>query len=94
MSTTNPMIVPTVLVTGSLHFAEVHEKSTAQDVIDALVSVNEVTNEILGDLEDYGWALQRIRVEQYGRPWEEEELEALGDGKVSQVEIWRLLKLA
>lgn len=78
--TANPLIVPTVLVTGSLHFAEVQRDSTAQDVINVLVSLNEVTNEILGDLEDHGWALQRIRVEPYGRPWEEKELEALGDG--------------
>jgi len=75
------LIVPTILISGSLHFADVAENSTAQDVIDALLKVDEVRSEILGDLEDQGWALQKMRVERNGRPWEEEELEALGDGK-------------
>ncbi|GLB34079.1 putative diaphanous FH3 domain contatinign protein [Lyophyllum shimeji] len=78
----NSLIVPTVLVTGSLHFAEVPEDSIAEDVIHVLIVMDEVKDEILGDLEDHGWALQRIRVEPSGRPWEETQLEALGDGTI------------
>jgi hypothetical protein len=77
---TNSVIVPTILPNGSLHFAEVTPEGKAEDVIDALVSLDEVKSEILGELESSGWALQRIRVEPNGRPWEESELEALGDG--------------
>lgn len=78
----NPLVVPTILTTGSLHFAEVKPDGTAQDVINALVALDEVKQEVLDDLEDYGWALQRIRLEASGRAWEEEELEALGDGEL------------
>jgi hypothetical protein len=77
---TGSLIVPTVLTTGSLHFAEVQQNATAQDVIDALAT-DSVKLEVLGDLEDHGWALQTIRAEQSGRPWEEAELEALDDGQ-------------
>lgn len=76
-----PLIVPIQLVTGSLHFAELlSEEGTAQDVIDHLSKSEEVRRDILGDLEDQGWALQRIREERSGRPWEEDELVGLGDG--------------
>lgn len=77
----NSLIVPTILPTGSLHFAEVDPNATAQDVINTLIALEGVKPEILGDLEDQGWALQKIRAEQSGRPWEEAELEALGDGQ-------------
>ena len=76
----NPLVVPTILVTGSLHFAEVQEDSTANDVIRALISAGTIKDEVLGDLDEAGWALQRIRSEPAGRSWEEAELEALGDG--------------
>lgn len=75
------LIVPTVLTSGSLHFAQVAQAAVAQDVINALLASNEVRTEILGDLDDQGWALQGIRAEHSGRSWEEDELEALGDGK-------------
>ncbi|KAJ6572601.1 hypothetical protein B0H10DRAFT_2106751 [Mycena sp. CBHHK59/15] len=76
----NSLIVPTILPTGSLRFADVGQNATAQDVIDTLLALDGVRSEVLGDLEDQGWALQKIRAEQSGRPWEESELEALGDG--------------
>lgn len=76
----NPLIVPTILISGALHFAEVTSQARAKDVISALLSLDGVKSEILGDLEEQGWALQRIRTEQNGRPWEEDELDALGDG--------------
>jgi diaphanous 1 len=78
--TTSPLIVPTVLTTGNLHFAEVSQHAIANDVIKTLIAVDGVISEILGGLQDAGWALQRVRSEQHGRNWEEEELEALGDG--------------
>ena len=51
-----------------------------EDVINSLIALDDVRSEILGELEDNGWALQKIRVEHNGRTWEEDELEAFGDG--------------
>jgi hypothetical protein len=82
--TSQPLIVAVQLVTGSLHFAELQsEDGTVRDAIDYLTKLDEVRREVLGgagDLEDKGWALQRIREERSGRPWEEYELVALDDG--------------
>jgi len=74
------LIVPVVVPTGSLHFATIKPDGTVQDVIDTLLTQPEVTAEVLGNLDDAGWALQRIRIEKNGRQWEEEDLEKLGDG--------------
>ncbi len=82
---TSSFAVPTILTTATLHFAEVSEDATAQDVIDALIETARA--EVLGDLDDQGWALQKIRVERNGRPWEEDELEALGDGESTQFSV-------
>lgn len=76
----NPLIVPAILVTGTLHFAEVKSLAKAKDVISALLSLDGVKSEILGALKEQGWALQRIRTEECGRPWEDDELDALGNG--------------
>jgi len=78
----NPLIVPTLLTTGSLHFASVKPDSTARDVIDSLVALDEVRVDILGDLEEAGWALQQIHREESGRIWEERELKAIGNGQI------------
>ncbi len=80
-----PLIVPIQLVTGSLHFAEIHsEEGTVQDAISFLTKIEGVRREILGeDNQDggsQGWALQKVREERSGRTWEEDELMALGDG--------------
>ncbi|KZT71430.1 FH2-domain-containing protein [Daedalea quercina L-15889] len=77
------LIVPTVLPSGSLHFATVGASATVQDVTDTLLQDQEVSREILGDLEDFGWALQSIRAERNGRQWSEEDLEGLGNGIIS-----------
>jgi diaphanous 1 len=74
------LVVPIILPTRSLHFAEILENGIAQDAIDTLLRIEEVTREVLGDLEDCGWALQKIRAEECGRVWEEDELTSLGDG--------------
>lgn len=77
------LIVPTILCSGSLHFASVRHDAVVQDVIDSLVALEEVREDVLGDLQPQGWAIQRIRKEHSGRAWEEEQLEALGDGELS-----------
>jgi diaphanous 1 len=74
------LIVPVVIPSGSLHFATLPSTATIQDVQDYLVAIDSVKIEILGDLEPYGWATQTVRSEHNGRQWEEEELEALGNG--------------
>ncbi len=74
------LIVPTVLPSGSLHFASVQQHATVADVINALRDLDEVKSDILGDLQPRGWAIQLIRNETPGRQWEELELESLGDG--------------
>ena len=74
------LIVPVVLPSGTLHFATISPNGTVQDVVETLISDDKVTSEILGDLQPYGWALQSIRRERSGRQWEEDELEALGNG--------------
>jgi len=79
----NSIIIPTILTTGTLHFASVKQDCTAQDVIDSLVALDEVNSDILGDLEEAGWALQKVRREESGRTWEEDELEAIGDGETA-----------
>lgn len=81
MTNPSPLIVPIILVNGDLQFVEVDHGATVQDVLNELLETSDVKNNILGDLEDQGWALQRLRFERKGRRWEEEELEALGDGK-------------
>ncbi|OJA15980.1 hypothetical protein AZE42_09795, partial [Rhizopogon vesiculosus] len=74
------LIVPILLANGSLHCPTVSPDALAQDLIDTLTVHEEVTSSILGDLNDTGWALQRVRRQPNGRKWEEAELEALGDG--------------
>jgi hypothetical protein len=77
----NALIVP-VPVSDSFHFAEIQRDGKAEDAVDGLLRVEEIKKEILGDLEESGWALQRIRVEQTGRLWEEDELMIRGDGEL------------
>ena len=74
------LIVPILSTSGSLQFATVGASATVQDVTDTLLQDPDVSREVLGDLEDYGWALQRIRKELNGRQWTEGELEELGNG--------------
>jgi diaphanous 1 len=76
------LIVPTLLPSGTIHFTEVSKQGSAQDVINSIMALGEVPKGTLGSLEDRGWALQRIRREKHGRTWEQDELEALGDGKL------------
>jgi len=79
------LLVPIALIDGDLQdvqFAQVGHNATVQEVLDKLLLQNpNVKKDILGDLEDQGWALQKLRSETTGRRWEEDELEALGDGE-------------
>lgn len=74
------LIVPTVLPSGSLHFASVRHDATVGDVINSLSALDKVKSDVLGDLPPCGWAIQLIRKESPARQWEEDELESLGDG--------------
>lgn len=76
----NSLVIPIIIPTGSLHFAAIKPDGVVQDVINALLSLDEVVSEVVGDLVADSWALQQIRREHNGRQWEEDELEALGDG--------------
>lgn len=73
------LIVP-VLTNTSLQFATIRPDGVVQDLLDALTALDEVHNDILGDLPSQQWAIQNIRNHRCGRPWEEEELEALEQG--------------
>ena len=75
------LIVPTVLPSGSLHFASIQHDGTVGDVINSLSALDEVKSDVLGDLPPSGWAIQLVRKESPGRQWEEDELESLGDGE-------------
>lgn len=75
------LIIPTVTPTGVLHFVQVPKDASGHQVVTALLSIEGLKEEILGDLEEVGWALQKARSERAGRTWEEDELLALGDGQ-------------
>lgn len=81
------LIVPVVLPTGSLHFAEVTAHGKAGDVVEILLAMEGLRKEVLGDLEDHGWSLQEVRAEPSGRRWEKDELLALGDGELTDVRV-------
>ncbi len=94
---TSPFTVPVILTTGSLYFAQVAEDATVGNVIDILLEQDQCKAEALEGLSDQGWALQTIRNERHGRRWDDEALEALGDGKylvlntVSVLMFWQVL---
>jgi len=76
----NALIAPVLLPSGSLHFSAVKADSIVQDVIKALTQLEDVQEDVLGDWECNEWAVQKLRKEPPGRPWEELELESLSDG--------------
>jgi diaphanous 1 len=83
----HPLIIPIQLVNGALQFVELpSEEGTVEDVVGRLAGLEEVRKDILGDLSDKGWALQRIKEERSGRPWEEDELVRLGDGELLRLD--------
>ena len=72
--------MPVLTPSGSIHFASVAQAATANDVIESLITKEEIKHELLGDLKDAGWRLQKVTNERPGRVWEDTELEALQDG--------------
>lgn len=75
------LIVPVLIPSGTLQFSTLMTSATLQDLLDDLTANGEITTQILGDLQPYGWAIQQVRKEHAGRQWEEDALEALGNGK-------------
>ncbi|KAF8743337.1 Diaphanous GTPase-binding Domain, partial [Rhizoctonia solani] len=83
-------IVPVLLPAGAIHFARVGPSDTSQDIVQTLLATQGVKAEILGDLEsivgdgaDWEWSLQYVRKEPRGRVWQDDELDALDDGILS-----------
>jgi diaphanous 1 len=92
MADESPLLVPIVLPSGALHVVSVAQSATCQDTINELLARKDVKYDVLGDIEEQGWALQIVVKEQPGRPWEIEELEALGDSKISQEQVFPCTK--
>jgi diaphanous 1 len=76
-----PFIVPTLSPSGALHFAAVDQSATAQDIIDTLSVLEDVQKDILGDLPESGWAIQRICKHDPGKTWDANEVTRIGNGK-------------
>ncbi|KAG8772151.1 hypothetical protein FRC16_005730, partial [Serendipita sp. 398] len=74
-----PLIVPTLSPSGAIHFAAVTQDATVQDIIDALSTLDDVKEDILGGLEDCGWGVQKIR-RSPPSGWDEAELRQFGNG--------------
>ncbi|KAJ8462763.1 hypothetical protein ONZ45_g17814 [Pleurotus djamor] len=81
------ILIPTILPTGTLHFATVGAQATAKDVILELAANDQAQAELDGFADASECALQRIRSEPTGRSWEEHELEALGDGIIDPTSL-------
>jgi diaphanous 1 len=82
MATDDSLIVPVLLLDGSLQYPSVSPHATARDLIETLVRLDEVKSTVLSDVAPFVWAFQRIRKEEPGRRWEESELLALGNGEL------------
>ncbi|KAH0840265.1 hypothetical protein J3R83DRAFT_1272 [Lanmaoa asiatica] len=78
----DPLTVPVLLLDGSLQYPSISADTTAQHLIETLIQLDEVKCTVL-DVAPSDWALQHVRKEKPGRSWDETELVALGDGKVS-----------
>ncbi|THH12248.1 hypothetical protein EW145_g96 [Phellinidium pouzarii] len=72
------LIVPVLSPSGTVYFASVPQEATTLNVITTLLKSRDVRDDILGDLSDDGWDLQKVRKEATGRVWEEEELKHIG----------------
>lgn len=80
MMADDSLIVPIEVPSGTLQFATISSGGTIQELLDSLTINEEITSQLLGDLQPCGFAVQHIRQEHSGRQWEEDELEALGNG--------------
>jgi hypothetical protein len=80
---TAPLVIPILSPSGTLHFTSVDSNASIDQVIVALLQTTIVSREVLGGLDDNGWALQRIRRWSADRIWQQEELETLKDGEIA-----------
>lgn len=80
MADSAPLIIPVLSPSGNILFASVLHNATIKDVIESLRLPNDTKDEILDDLTDEGWDIQKVRREKSGRVWDEEELESIGTG--------------
>lgn len=78
----HPLVVSVLLLDGSLQYPSISADTTAQDLIETLIRLDEVKGTVL-DVASSAWALQRVRKEKLGRSWDETELVTLGDGEDS-----------
>lgn len=78
----DPLTVPVLLLDGSLRYPSISADTTAEDLIETLIQLDEVKCTVL-DVAPSAWGLQRVRKEKPGRSWDETELAALGDGRLS-----------
>ena len=74
------VIIPVSTPSGSVYFASVSRDASIADLISSLIESGEIKAEVLGELEELGWDIQKIRKEQSGRSWEEEDLNQLETG--------------
>lgn len=73
-------MAPVLLLDGSLQYPSILPDTTAQDLIETLIQLDDVKRTVL-DVAPTDWALQRVRKEKPGRLWDETELAALSDGE-------------
>lgn len=78
----DPLKVPVLLLDDTLQYPTISADTTAQDLIETLIQLDEVKCTVLDVVEPSTWALQRVRKEKPGRSWDETELVALSDGKI------------
>ena len=73
--------IPVLLLDGTLQHPSISADTTAQDLIETLIQLDDVKCTVL-DAAPSAWALQRVRKEKPGRLWDERELLTLGDGEI------------
>ena len=77
----NTLVVPVLSPSGTVHFASIPRDATVKDLINVLQKSDDVREDILNGLPESGWDLQKVRLEEPGRAWEDHELEILNNGK-------------
>ncbi|KAF8443028.1 hypothetical protein L210DRAFT_3153707 [Boletus edulis BED1] len=75
----DPLTVPVLLLDGSLQSPSISPDTTAQDLIETLIQLDEVKRTVLDVVAPSDWTLRRVRKEKPGRLWDETELATLGD---------------
>ncbi|KAF9506490.1 hypothetical protein BS47DRAFT_1399443 [Hydnum rufescens UP504] len=76
---TAPLVVAVLSPSGTLYFASVDTNASVEQVIDLLLRTTDISRQVLGDLDNKGWALQQIRRIPIDYTWTADELEALRD---------------